>query len=98
VDTGEAYDECAVRELREEIGLSVAQPPRRLFKIDACKETGWEFCWVYRCESEGPFTLHPEEIETGGWFAPAFLAKWVIEKPEDFAPAFLLIWNYFQAG
>ncbi|MEI9962834.1 MAG: NUDIX domain-containing protein [Limisphaerales bacterium] len=31
------------------------------FQIDACKETGWEFCWVYRCESEGPFVLHPEE-------------------------------------
>jgi isopentenyldiphosphate isomerase len=98
VNTGETYDACAVRELREEIGLSVAQPPRRIFKVDACEETGWEFCWVYRCESDGPFILHPEEIETGGWFAPAFLAQWVIEKPEDFAPAFLLIWNYFQAG
>ena len=96
LDTGEDYDACAVRELREEIGLLMAQPPRRLFKVDACKETGWEFCWVYRCESEGPFTLHPDEIETGAWFAPSFVTQWVAEKPDDFASAFVLIWTRFQ--
>ena len=101
LDSGEDYDACAVRELREEIGLilpaqiaAVAPPPlRRLFKIDACPETGWEFCWIYRCESEGPFTLHPEEIETGAWFAPEFVSKWVNEKPREFARAFVLIWK-----
>src|SRR5882672_4757083 len=35
LDSGEDYDACAVRELREEIGLKVAQTPERLFKIDA---------------------------------------------------------------
>jgi Isopentenyldiphosphate isomerase len=93
VDSGEDYDACAVRELREEIGLSVAQTPQRLFKIDACKETGWEFCWVYRCESEGPFVLHPDEIETGDWFTPERVSRWVVERPQDFASAFRLIWS-----
>src|ERR1017187_10460637 len=46
--SGEDYDACAVREVREEIGLRLSHSPRRLFKIDACKETGWEFCWIYR--------------------------------------------------
>lgn len=96
LDTGEDYDACAVRELSEELGLLAAQPPRRLFKVDACQETGWEFCWVYGCESEGPFTLHPDEIETGSWFAPAFVIQWVAEKPDDFASAFVLIWTRFQ--
>jgi isopentenyldiphosphate isomerase len=96
VDSGEDYDACAVRELREEIGLTLAQPPQRLFKIDARKETGLEFCWIYRCESEGPFTLHPEEIETGGWFAPEEVSRWVAEKPREFASAFVLIWHEFQ--
>jgi isopentenyldiphosphate isomerase len=93
LDSGEEYDACAMRELREEIGLALARPPRRLFKIDACAETGWEFCWVYRCESEGPFVLHPDEIERGGWFAPEFVTRWVAEQPQDFARAFVLIWN-----
>ena len=93
LDTGEDYDACAVREVREEIGLRLPAPPPRLFKIEACPETGEEFCWIYRCESEGPFTLHPEEIETGAWFAPGEVTKWVNEKPADFASAFGLIWG-----
>ena len=97
LEAGEDYDACAVRELREEIGLIAAAPPRRVFKLDACLETGWEFCWIYRCEHEGPFTLHPEEIEAGGWFAPAAVTQWVAGKPEDFASAFVMIWKKFTA-
>jgi isopentenyl-diphosphate delta-isomerase type 1 len=93
VDSGEIYDETAVRELQEEIGLRINSPPQKLFKIDACAETDAEFVWIYRCESEGPFQLHPDEIETGGWFAPEFVTKWISEKPRDFAGAFVLIWN-----
>jgi len=70
LDTGEDYDACAVRELREEIGLQAVPPPVR--------------------------TLHPEEIETGGWFAPAKVTQWVAAQPEDFASAFVLIWQRWQ--
>lgn len=99
LDSGEDYDACAVRELREEIGLVAtgASQPRRLFKIDACAKTGWEFCWVYRCQSEGPFQLHPDEIETGDWFAPEKVSNWVAERPQDFASAFRLVWQKYLA-
>jgi len=96
LDTGEDYDACAVREVREEIGLILAKPPERLFKINARPETGWEFCWIYCCASEGPFTLHPEEIETGDWFTPDAVTKWVDGTPQDFASAFVLIWNMYR--
>jgi isopentenyl-diphosphate delta-isomerase len=103
LDSGEDYDTCVGRELREEIGLDLAartatgasQPLHRLFKIDACRETGWEFCWIYRCASEGPFVLHPDEIESGAWFTPEFVTKWVNEKPHEFASAFVLIWKKY---
>lgn len=97
LDSGEDYDACAVRELREEIGLVLKQPPRRLFKIDACEETDAEFVWIYRCESEGPFTLHPEEIDEGGWFALDEVGRWMRERPQDFASALLLIWQRLNA-
>lgn len=97
LDVGEEYDACAIREAREELGLVLENSPKRLFKIDACLATGQEFVWIYRCEHEGPFTLHPEEIETGGWFAGPSLSKWMAEKPADFAPALLMIWEKLRA-
>lgn len=104
VDSGEHYDETAIRELREEIGLNLpartetgaSQPLQKLFKIDACAETDAEFVWIYRCESKGPFQLHPDEIETGGWFAPEKVTRWIAERPQEFASAFVLIWKLFN--
>ena len=95
VDSGEDYDPCAVRELREELGLEVTSPPQRLFKVEACRETGQEFVWAYRVESEGPFVLHPEEIDAGGWFAPGHVETWVKNCPKDFASGFVLVWKIF---
>jgi isopentenyl-diphosphate delta-isomerase type 1 len=97
VDSGENYDETAVRELREEIGLELKTPLQKLFKIDACAETDAEFVWIYRCASDGPFQLHPDEIETGGWFAPEKVSGWIAARPQDFATAFVLIWKLFLA-
>lgn len=93
LDSGEDYDACAVRELWEEIGLRVNQAPTRLFKIEACLDTGQEFVWVYRQESEGPFNLNPHEVETGAWFAPPEVTRWMAERPQEFARALLLIWK-----
>lgn len=93
LDSGEAYDHCAVRELGEEIGLRLETAPQRLFKLPASCQTDQEHVWIYRCEAEGPFTLHPEEIETGGWFTPQEVNRWMAEKPEEFASALLVIWK-----
>jgi isopentenyldiphosphate isomerase len=93
LDCGESYDACAVRELREELGLIPSEPPRRLFRIAACPDTGWEFVWIYRVEAEGPFQLHPEEIETGGWFGVEHISRWLEGRPHDFAGAVPLIWG-----
>jgi len=92
LDAGEDYDAAAVRELGEEIGMHVASAPARWFRLTACAETGWEFVWVYRLRHDGPFVLHPEEIERGEWVAPAELARWLAARPEDFCPSFKLLW------
>ncbi len=101
VGAGEDYDLTALRELEEELGLKLHEgsgvgAPRpqikRLFYIEAREETGQEFVWVYRVEAEGPFTLEPDEIERGDWFSPAEIDRWVAERPQELAPAFLFIW------
>lgn len=93
LDSGEEYDRCALREVREELGVTLQEAPERVMKIDACEETGQEFVWIYRGRHEGPFVLHPEEISDGGWFSTAAVSKWMSERPHDFAPALLLIWR-----
>jgi isopentenyl-diphosphate delta-isomerase type 1 len=98
VDSGEDYDACAVRELREELGLVAAAPPARLFKIAASAATGQEFVWVYRLASEGPFVLHPEEIERGEWFTPARATALMNRPPDEVASAFVLIWRRITAS
>lgn len=92
VDSGENYDACAIRELREELGLNVRETPSRLFKLAASLETDQEHVWVYRCEADGPFELHPEEIERGGWFTRDEVTRWMAERPQEFASALLIIW------
>jgi isopentenyl-diphosphate delta-isomerase type 1 len=97
VDSGEDYDACAVRELHEEIGLQVSQVPRRLFKLAASPETDQEHVWVYLCEADGPFRLHPDEIERGDWFEPEQVTRWMKERPDEFASALLVIWKRVMA-
>lgn len=94
---GESYDAAALREVAEELGVRLDRPPARLFKLAACPATGQEFVWVYRAEAEGPFTLHPEEIAGGGWFAPEQVTRWLAERPEDFAGTVPLIWERYLA-
>ena len=98
LDRGEEYDACAVREVREELGVHLPAVPRRAFKVDACLETGQEFVWVYQAAHEGPFHLHPDEIDTGGWFELEAVTRWIEEKPAEFASGFLLVWRRWRQG
>ena len=97
LNPGESYEACAVREVREELGLELNGVPERLFKLAASRETGQEFVWVYRCTAEGPFRLHPEEIERGEWCATERLEEWLKTRPEEFASAFRLVWAEYRS-
>ena len=97
LDAGEDYDQCARRELGEEIGLHLEEVPEKLFKVAACPETGQEFVWVYRCQSNGPFELQPEEVTEGHFYDRADLERWLARAPEDFATGFILVWERFLA-
>lgn len=98
LDAGEDYDVAARRELAEEIGLQVDRVPERWLRIEACEETAREFVWVYRLVAEGPFVLHPEEIECGAWVSAPDLTRWIADRPEEFCPAFKLIWKLTRAS
>jgi isopentenyl-diphosphate delta-isomerase type 1 len=92
LDSGEEYDACAVRELREELGLEV-QPTQleRLFKLDACADTGSEFVWVYRIRSDATPVINPAEIKRGAWVTQHQLDVLVTEQPHRCARSFVRI-------
>lgn len=90
---GEHYDSCAIRELREELGVVASHSPERLLKLGASANTGWEFVWIYRCRAEGPFILPPVEIEKGAWFLPNDVSHRLAIRPLDFASSFVSVWH-----
>jgi isopentenyldiphosphate isomerase len=96
LEAGEEYDDCAVREVREELGYELDSTPARLFKVASCPQTGYEHVWVYRCQAEGPFHLQAEEIDEGGWFTPSHINRWLTERPGEFAGGFQELWKRYQ--
>ena len=91
VNAGEEFDQTAVRELKEELGVETKVT--RVAKLAACEETGQEFIWLYRGEEEGPFAPAPSEIDALGFFPLRVIAEWIDKRPGDFAPGFIACWR-----
>lgn len=91
---GESYDACAIREVREEMGIETV--PRYRFKIAACVATGWEHVAVYTCHVRGTIRYHEDEIETGGFYDVRSVAAWMDRAPRQFASGFVKIFREFQ--
>ncbi len=92
LDAGEDYDSAAQRELKEEIGVELDEPPQRWLRLRACEELGHEFVWIYRIEHEGPFTLDPSEIERGEWFTVTEITEGVLQRPAEYAESLCYMW------
>lgn len=99
VDSGEDYDHAAAREFGEELGVP-APRLKRLFKIKACRETGYEHLWVYSCRHDGPFVLNKEEIDRGEWLAPEELTRRIDADAgaKEYTPSLATVWNAYLAS
>ena len=71
---GEGYGAAALRELEEELGVKLADPAR----LVRCHDYVWRSAIetehvrtfvLEHVEHDGPFTLHPEEIEDGRFWS-----------------------------
>jgi isopentenyldiphosphate isomerase len=88
---GESFDEGAIRECEEELG--VVTPLTFLFPFRYADERSIVQAQVYRAQHDGPFQLQPEEVVQGRFVTREELAKLVAEKP--FCPDGLQVWQRY---
>ena len=94
VDSGETYDQCAVRELYEELGIRIDQSSLiRRCKLHPEQSNGFEFTCVYSVCSNQPLVLQTEEIDDGVWVLPHDLDQWIESRPEEHTEVFREIWK-----
>jgi isopentenyldiphosphate isomerase len=96
VDPGESYEQSALRELREEIGLDLSPPLETVGRLPASAATGNEFTLVFRKESELEPIPNPDEIMEGRWVSIEELDHWMASSPADFARCFIEVWALFR--
>ncbi len=98
VDAGEDYDTAVVRELTEELGITIPDVSSlvKLLKHGPCRETGWEFIWIYTLTTKAAPAPDPAEISEGRWISPAEFDAWIAREPAAFTPSFLLVWKLWR--
>lgn len=98
VDSGEAYIDCAVRELAEE--LSIVVEPAALKpagKLQPLERHGFEFTEIYTVCSEQNPVLQQEEIDDGVWVSVQELDSWIEREHDAFTPVFVTIWSLVRS-
>ena len=96
VDSGEAYLDCARREIGEELGIVADGELQKLFKLPASADTGFEHCMVYRYRYDGPLDLDPDEIDDGRWLGAEEMDAAVERAAPELTSAICLIWTRYR--
>ncbi len=61
-----------------------------------CRETGWEFIWIYTLTTDVEPTPDPAEISEGRWITPTDFDAWIVREPKAFTPSFILVWKLWR--
>jgi isopentenyldiphosphate isomerase len=89
VQRGEDYEQAALRECREELGIAL--PISIVSKYRYEHEQGKaKFVTVFRATHEGPFTCNPEEVDHVAFFTVEQLEE-MVAAGEKFHPELLFI-------
>lgn len=94
IDSGESVSIAAVRELTEELGITISTDALlERSRLTPSHENGFEHVTLYTAISDDPLTLCPTEIIDGKWLSPTALDNWLVEEPRKFTRTFQVIWH-----
>jgi isopentenyl-diphosphate delta-isomerase type 1 len=96
--SGEGYEEAAVRELGEELGLDAGLSPialEFLVKLPASPETAYEHTALFRLGSDEPLRPDPEEIAELVCLPLREVAEWMDREPAKFSPPFRELFRWY---
>lgn len=90
VDSGESYLTAAVREFREELGITIKSDDLIPIDYAPCHEhLGNEFVVSYLIKGNYLAQIHRPEVDSLLWRHPQELINWSQQQPELFATPFL---------
>ncbi len=93
VDPGETYEQTAIRELEEELGIKAEV--KEVLRVPASEETDNEHVVLFEVMTEAEPSPNAEEIQWGGFMSPERVTQLMEETPDDFVPAFILLWRKY---
>ncbi len=96
VDSGEAYFDCAIRELEEELGITPAPLLTLQFHVSPTPLNGMEHSSVFSCTYDGELRLQAEEIDAGEWLGEHEMDNLVKEADSNLTDIFRFIWGRYR--
>ncbi|HXY33870.1 MAG TPA: NUDIX domain-containing protein [Planctomycetaceae bacterium] len=93
VAAGETYEECAPRELEEEIGIQA--PLERLVKLPASRQTANEQTVLFRATSDAVPIPNEREVASLTYFTLEELRALAAADPASFSPPFATLVDWY---
>lgn len=94
VSAGDDYDETALREMQEEIGITAEL--EFLTRLPAGLNTAYEHTALYRAFSDAEPVFDPEEVAAGEYVTLAELDARMMQDPARFSPPFRELFRWYQ--
>jgi isopentenyl-diphosphate delta-isomerase len=85
---GESYEDAAIREAKEELGLELTGV-QEVAKLSAGPRTDYEFITVYRAVSDAPIHPDPPEVIATDWLTPTQWREEIATRARLFSPTLL---------